>query len=104
MKECTETTCAKITTNYSQDLEDNRTVSLPITASQPTPDIPDMDIVLRKFNINPDNFNSVNLSDYFWWKFNPHNIPSTPPSSPTISQRIHTLVRRARHHHTHPRN
>ena len=102
MREFTDTMRTKITVNSSQQaLEDNRTLSLPITASQLTPDIPDMEVVLCKFNIDPNAFNCVNLDNYHWWKFNPHNIPSTPPTSPTISQRIHTLVRGAKNKRTH---
>ena len=105
MKEVTDTTHTKITVNYSQQtLEDNESPSLPTITSQLMPDIPDMEVVLCKFSIDPNNFKSVNLSSYQWWKFNPYSIPSTPPPSPTISQRIRSLVRRAKNNHTHQVN
>ena len=84
---------------YPQVLSD------PPIVSHKSPDMPDMEEVLCKFRINPANFKSVDLRDYYWWKFNTTNIPSSvAPSSPTISQRIYMLGRKARNRCTHSLN
>ena len=75
-------TCPKVT--YAEQLlhldPDNNTLSLP-----------DMNIVLRHFGIEPSNLKVVPLKDYIWENSNEN------PGSQTISQRIRTLVRDARH-------
>ena len=89
-------------TVYPQMLEESGMPSDPPIVSCKSPDMPDMEEVLMKFRINPAKLKSVNLNDYYWWKFNTINIPSivTPPS-PTISQRIYMLGRKARNQCTH---
>ena len=61
--------------------------------------IPDMENVLRKFGVNPDNLQVVDINDYRWYEF---KINETLSQSDTlsISQRISTLVRRTRYTHT----
>ena len=53
--------------------------------------LPDMNIVLRHFGIEPSNLKPVPLENYTW------ENSCESPGPPTISQRIRTLVRDARH-------
>ena len=60
--------------------------------------IPNMENVLRKFNINPDNLQIVDINDYRWYEF---KVNETLSQSDSLSkQRISTLVRRTRYTHS----
>ena len=64
--------------------------------------IPYMDDILRRFGINPDNMNVVPITQYNPLKCQPSKIQHTNTSTdeddnPTISQRLHSLVRGARY-------
>ena len=61
--------------------------------------IPNMEDVLRKFNINPDYLQIVDINDYRWYEFKVNETLSQSDSL-SISQRISTLVRRTRYTHT----
>ena len=56
--------------------------------------IPDMEQILIKFGINPSKLKTVNLRNYHWKHV--CTLDESLVQSPTISQRISTLVREAR--------
>ena len=56
--------------------------------------IPDMSDVLKKFGILENHLTYVPLKHYKWHTFN--STRTSPPSSPTISQKIGNLIRNAR--------
>jgi len=74
----------------------------------PLETIPDMNKILLGFGIITSRLNQVPLKSYEWWRFSKNRGSLPPPhsptheesdarmNSPTISQRIHTMVRRAR--------
>ena len=70
--------------------------SLPLPPMNSLTSLPDMHEILLHFGIEPSNFRVVPLKDYDWSKINTcHSLTYKEP--PTISQRIKTLVRGARH-------
>ena len=58
--------------------------------------LPDMGTILKNFGIEPSNLKLVPLKEYNWNKMSINDIPVTP-HSPTISQRIKSMRRAARH-------
>ena len=74
--------------------DDSSTISLSESIALEPPDalIPDMRVVLKKFNIDPDNLKEVNIESYHW-----SQVDVEEPPEPTISQRIRTLVRGTRY-------
>ena len=64
--------------------------------------LPHMDDILRRFGINPDNMKVVPITQYNPLKCQPSKTQHTNTSadeddSPTISQRLHSLIRGARY-------
>ena len=61
--------------------------------------IPDMYQVLLRFGIDPTNFVTLPLNNYHWWEFYTEDQSMSPihsQDSLTISQRVKSMVRRAR--------
>ena len=75
------------------DLNEDLCTLTPIDKITESNTFPDMEVVLRRFNINPDCFREVDIDSYNWNTFSTCDSPSF---SPFISQRIKGLGRRAR--------